>query len=45
MIVRDAAPMLRPGAYMIGVGPVAASLSYRELQRLLCKALKDLETV
>ena len=40
MLIREAAPMLRPGAYLIGAGPAAALLSYEELRTILYKALK-----
>lgn len=37
--VRDAAPRLLPGAYLIGVSPDAAHLSYEELRMTLQRAL------
>jgi hypothetical protein len=40
MLIREAAPVLRPGAYLIGVGPAAALLSYEELRDILHKAIK-----
>jgi ribonuclease P protein component len=40
MLIREAAPMLRPGAYLIGVGPAAALLSHEELRVILHKAIK-----
>ncbi len=35
--------MLHPGAYLIGVGPAAALLSYEELRDILHKAIKYLQ--
>ena len=43
MLIRDAAPKLRPGAYLIGVAPAAAVCSYNELRVILSKALRDFE--
>ena len=43
MLMREAAPTLRPGAYLIGVGPAAALLPHEELREKLSKALKYLE--
>ena len=43
MLTREAAPLLRPGAYMISVGPEGALLSYEKLRTLLVKVLKDIE--
>jgi ribonuclease P protein component len=43
MLMREAAPTLRPGAYLIGVGPAAALLRHEELREILSKALKYLE--
>ena len=43
MLIREAAPTLRPGAYLIGVGPAAALLSYEELREILQKALKSIQ--
>jgi ribonuclease P protein component len=45
MVIREAAPMLHPGAYyLIGVGPDAAGLPYHSLRTTLLKALKYIET-
>ena len=44
MIIRSAAPRLRPGAYLVGVAPAAASLTYRELEATVLSVLKDFET-
>jgi ribonuclease P protein component len=43
MLVREAAPRLAPGCYLIGVGPEAASLSYHNLRTVLLKVLKYIE--
>ncbi len=43
MLVRETAPQLRPGSYLIGVGPEAALLSYDDLRRVLVKVLKQIE--
>jgi ribonuclease P protein component len=43
MLVREAAPRLRPGSYLIGAGPEAAHLSYNNLRTLLVKVLKEIE--
>ena len=43
MLTREAAPLLRPGAYLISVGPEGALLSYEKLRTLLMKVLKDIE--
>ena len=45
MLTREAAPMLRPGAYMISVGPEAALLSYEDLRTLLVKAITQIEAL
>jgi hypothetical protein len=45
MLMREAAPRFQPGAYLIGVGPAAASLSYDQLRATLSKALQDFEEV
>jgi ribonuclease P protein component len=44
MLIREAAPTLRPGAYLIGVGPAAALLSYEELRDSLQKVLTSIQT-
>jgi hypothetical protein len=41
--MREAAPRLRPGAYLVGVGPTAASLTFDQLRATLSTALKDFE--
>jgi hypothetical protein len=43
MLVREAAPTLRPGAYLIGVGPDAVLLSFDSLRTTLMKALTHTE--
>ena len=42
--MRQAAPHLRPGAYLIGAAPEAASLTYGQLESLLSTIVKSLET-
>jgi ribonuclease P protein component len=44
MLIREAAPKLRPGAYLIGVRPPAVLLKYDELQEALSKVLRYFET-
>lgn len=41
MLMREAAPGLRPGSYLVGVAPAAASLPYAELRSAVSSALKD----
>jgi ribonuclease P protein component len=43
VLVREAAPLLHPGAYMISVGPEAALLSHQKLRTLLVKVLNHVE--
>jgi hypothetical protein len=43
MLVREVAPQLRPGYYLIGAGPETALLSYNDLRTLLVKVLKQIE--
>jgi ribonuclease P protein component len=38
-IVRELAPPLRPGVYLIGVAPTAAQLRYGELRLTVMRAL------
>ena len=40
--MREAAPGLRPGAYVVGVAPDAVHLSYAQLKAAVTQALKDL---
>ena len=42
--MRDAAPGLRSGAYLVGVAPAAAQLPYTQLKAAVTQALKDLLT-
>jgi ribonuclease P protein component len=42
MVIREAAPSLRPGAYLIGVAPTAALLPYADLRVHVLKALERL---
>ncbi len=43
MLIREAAPKLRPGAYLIGVRPSAVLLDYDELKEALSKGLRYFE--
>ena len=43
-VMREAAPRLRPGVYLIGAAPAAGQLSYAELKAAVTRALKDLRT-
>jgi ribonuclease P protein component len=43
MLVLETASRLRPGSYLIGVGPDAAFLSYDDLRTLLVKLLTSIE--
>ena len=43
MLIREVAPGLRPGAYLIGVAPPAATLTYAQLEAHVYKALKELQ--
>jgi hypothetical protein len=36
------APELRPGTYLVGAGPAAATLDYGELRRIVSTALAEL---
>lgn len=40
MLMREAAPGLAPGSYLVGVGPEAARLSYAGLADMLSRALE-----
>jgi ribonuclease P protein component len=44
MLIRGAAPMLRPGTYLIGAAPEVTTLSYPNLRTMLVKALKSIES-
>jgi ribonuclease P protein component len=44
MLIRETAPQMAPGAYLIGVGPAAAVLSYEELRAVLIRTIKLVET-
>lgn len=44
-VSREAGPLLRPGAYLVGAHAGASSLSYRELRATLCEALAVLATL
>jgi hypothetical protein len=39
MLIRQAAPRLRPGSYLIGAAPEAAGLSYHQLEELVSSLL------
>jgi len=41
MIVREIAPTLLPGAYLIGVGPDAAAIPYDELRIMVPRAITN----
>ncbi len=41
--MREAAPRLRPGAYLIGVAPDAALLPYQDLRSTMMTILSRLE--
>ncbi len=41
MVMREASPGLRPGAYLVGVAPAAAHLTYAQLKAVVTEALKD----
>lgn len=41
-VMLELAPLLRPGAYLLGAGSEAASVPYRELRRIVTEALDDL---
>jgi len=41
MIVREVAPTLLPGAYLIGVGPDAAAIPYDELRIMVPRAITN----
>jgi ribonuclease P protein component len=43
MLIREAAPQLRPGAYLVGVAPPAANLTYAQLEAHVYKALKEVQ--
>jgi ribonuclease P protein component len=43
MLMREAAPRLRPGAYLVGAAPPAAALSYADLRAHVLEALNQLE--
>ncbi len=41
--MRQLAPGLRPGAYLLGVAPPAAGLSFSELEDLVNQIMKQLD--
>jgi hypothetical protein len=43
MLIRKQAANLRPGAYLIGVGPEAAQMDYTQLHHALDQALRRLQ--
>ncbi|HET7487935.1 MAG TPA: ribonuclease P protein component [Acidimicrobiales bacterium] len=40
-VVSELGPNLRPGAYLVGAAPEAASLPFRELQSMVSAAMHD----
>ena len=45
MLMREAAPRLRPGAYMIGASPEATSLTFSELEVLVSRIIKSFDNL
>ena len=43
MLMRDAAPRLQPGAYLIGAAPEAALLSYGQLSELITRLVESIQ--
>ena len=43
MLMRQAAPHMRPGAYMIGATAPATNLPYSELEELVSRMIKSIE--
>lgn len=43
MLMRQAAPCLRPGAYMVAASPEAATIPYAELEALVSRIIKSLD--
>jgi len=43
MLIRELAPQLRSGSYLVGASREAALLSYNDLRILLVKTLKQIE--
>jgi ribonuclease P protein component len=43
MLMREAAPWLRPGAYLVGASAAAAAASYAELRTAVSETLKGFE--
>ncbi len=43
-VVREAPELLRPGAYLFGAGPEAATMPYGELRTAACEALNALSS-
>ncbi|MDA8047013.1 MAG: ribonuclease P protein component [Actinomycetota bacterium] len=43
MLMRRFAPRMRPGAYLIGVAPEAATLTFTELEDLVKQIMKSLD--
>ena len=41
-VVRETRELLRPGAYLLGAGPEAATMPYGELRAAACEALNAL---
>jgi ribonuclease P protein component len=43
MLMREAAPRLHPGAYLIGAAPEAAQLSYRQLSEIVTRLVESIQ--
>lgn len=43
MLMRQAVPTLRPGAYLIVASPEAATLPYAQLEALVSRCIKSLD--
>ncbi len=43
MLMRQAAPLLRPGAYLVAASSEAATISYAELEALVSRIIKSLD--
>ena len=43
MLMREAAPRLQPGAYLIGAAPEAAQLSYGQLSEHIVRLVESVQ--
>jgi hypothetical protein len=43
MLMRQAAPHLRPGAYLVAAAPEAAALTYAQLEDLVFRIIKSFD--